>query len=260
MKGFHSIDIRKIMKKVLFLVGVFSVFAYAEVRIYGAGGPASAVKELALDYEQKTGQKVSLIVGPPSTWIQEAKSQADIILSGSSLMMDNFVQQMEGKLDSKNIQVLNIREAGILVRPGNPKRIKGFKDLLDKKLKIIVINGSGQTSLYEDMALKSGKIANLIALRKNIAFIAPNTKVALEKWNSDSSMDVFITWKHWANVLGKDRAEFIPSGKENVIYRASEAVVVKDSPNASEAKKFLDFILSKEAQKVWETKGWIANP
>ncbi|AWI34856.1 extracellular solute-binding protein [Helicobacter apodemus] len=248
------------MKKVLFLVGVFSVFAYAEVRIYGAGGPASAVKELALDYEQKTGQKVTIIAAPPSTWIQEAKSQADIILSGSSIMMDNFVQQMEGKLDSKNIQVLNIREAGILVRPGNPKRIKGFEDLLNKKLKILVVNGSGQVGLYEDMALKNGKIENLIALRKNIAFVAPNTKIALEKWNSDSNIDVFIAWRHWANVLGKDKAEFIPSGKENVIYRASEAMVVKDSPNASEAKKFLEFITNKAAQKVWEAKGWIANP
>lgn len=61
MKGFHSIDIRKIMKKVLFLVGVFSVFAYAEVRIYGAGGPASAVKELALDYEQKQVKRLALL-------------------------------------------------------------------------------------------------------------------------------------------------------------------------------------------------------
>ncbi|MDE5592246.1 MAG: extracellular solute-binding protein [Helicobacter sp.] len=248
------------MKKILLLVGILSAFLYAEVRVYGPGGPASALKELALEYEQKTGQKVTIVAGPPSTWMQEAKTQADIIVSGSSIMMDNFIQQMEGKLDPKNIRVLNIREAGILVRPGNPKKIKGFQDLLDKKLKIIVVNGAGQVGLYEDMALKNGKIENLIALRKNIAFTAPNTKVALEKWNSDSSMDVLITWRHWANMLGKDKAEFIASGKDNVVYRASEAVIVNKSPNAKGAKKFLDFILSKEAQKIWEAKGWIANP
>lgn len=247
------------MKKTLLLTSIISAFLSAEVYVYGPGGPAPVLKELASMYEQKTGEKVVVTAGPASAWMEEAKSKADIIYSGNSAMMDTFISKFDGKISAEKIEVLNIREAGIIVRPNNPKKIKNFKDLLKKDIKIMVVNGAGQVGLYEDMALKHGKREKLIALRKNIKVFAPNSKAAVENWNNDSSIDALIIWKHWANTIGSDKAEFVKSGKGSVIYRASEIVVTNDSANADQAQKFIDFVKSPEAQKVWVEKGWIST-
>lgn len=246
-----------IMKKIALFTALIGAFLNAEVYVYGPGGPAPVLKELASMFEQKSGEKVIVTAGPASAWMDEAKAKADIIFSGNSAMMDTFVSKLGGKISAEKIEVLNIREAGIIVRPNNPKKIKKFKDLLKKDVKIMVVNGAGQVGLYEDMALKHGKRENLVALRKNIKVFAPNSKSAVESWNNDSSIDALIIWKHWAKTIGKDKAEFVRSGKSSVIYRASEIVITNDSPNQAKARAFIDFIQSKEAQKVWEEKGWI---
>lgn len=248
-----------IMKKIALFTAIIGAFLNAEVYVYGPGGPAPVLKELSSMYEQKTGEKVIVTAGPASAWMDEAKAKADIIYSGNSAMMDTFVSKLDGKISAEKIEVLNIREAGIIVRPNNPKKIKKFKDLLREDLKIMVVNGAGQVGLYEDMALKYGKRENLITLRKNIKVFAPNSKLAVESWNNDPSIDAIIIWKHWAKTIGKDKAEFVRSGKSNVIYRASEIVITNDSQNAEGARAFIDFVKSKEAQKVWEEKGWIEN-
>ncbi|RDU69948.1 hypothetical protein CQA62_00615 [Helicobacter cholecystus] len=247
------------MKKSLLFTTLMNVFLSAQIYVYGPGGPAPVLKELASIYEQKTGQEVIIIAGPASTWIDEAKIQADIIYSGNSAMMDTFISKMDGKISAEKIEVLNIRKAGIIVRPNNPKKIKNFKDLLKKDINIMVVNGAGQVGLYEDMALKYGKRENLVALRKNIKVFAPNSKIAVENWNNDSSIDALIIWEHWANAIGKDKAEFINSGKGSVMYRASEIVITNDSQNIQEAQDFINFIKSAEAQKVWVKEGWIST-
>lgn len=46
------------MKKYLFLSLVAASFLNAEVLVYGPGGPAPVMKELALKFEEKTKEKV----------------------------------------------------------------------------------------------------------------------------------------------------------------------------------------------------------
>lgn len=232
----------------------------AEVFIYGPGGPAPVLKKLAQEFNATSLEPVVVIAGPLSAWKDEAQKNADMIYSGNSAMMDSFLTLFGDKLSFSAIQVLNIREAGIIVRPGNPKKINHFKTLLKSDLKIMVVNGAGQVGLYEDMALKYGKRSNLVELRKNIQVIAENSKEALELWQNDPSIDAIIIWKHWATVLGSQEAEFVQVGKTNVMYRACEIAITNDSTKKEIAQKFLDFIQSKEAQKVWVEEGWIANP
>lgn len=245
------------MKKTALFATLIGMFLNAEVYVYGPGGPAPVLKELASMYEQKTGEKIIVTAGPASVWMDEAKAKADIIYSGNSAMMDTFISKFDGKISAEKIEVLNIREAGIIVRPNNPKKIKNFKDLLKKDVKIMIVNGAGQVGLYEDMALKHGKRENLVALRKHIKVFAQNSKLAVESWNNDPSIDALIIWKHWANTIGSEKAEFVKSGKGSLIYRASEIVIANDSPNAKQAQDFINFIKSDEAQKVWVEKGWI---
>lgn len=150
--------------------------------------------------------------------------------------------------------MLNISQAGIIVRPNNPKKINSFKDLLKSGVKVMIVNG--QVGLYEDIALKNGQRLDLVALRKNIQIFAKNSKQALDLWDQDPSIDALIIWKHWAEAMGEKKVHFI--SQDHIIYRASEIVITNDSKKKEIAQKFIDFLQSKEAQKTQEA-GWMAN-
>lgn len=247
------------MRKSLLISLLSLASLYAEVFVYGPGGPAPVLKKLAEQFNATSTEKVIVQAGPAPSWMEEAKTKADLIFSGNSSMMDAFVINMNGKINPSQIQVLNIRQAGIIVRPNNPKKINTFEDLLKSGVKVMIVNGAGQVGLYEDMALKNGKRSNLLALRKNIQVFAKNSKQALELWDQDPSIDALIIWKHWAKTMGEKKAKFISLNQDNVIYRASEIVITNDSKKKEIAQKFIDFLQSKEAQKVWEEAGWMAN-
>ncbi|PAF47910.1 hypothetical protein BKH41_06480 [Helicobacter sp. 12S02232-10] len=239
----------------LSLIALGAILNAQTLNVYGPGGPAPAIKELAKTYEAKTGNQINIIAGPTPIWKEEALKNADIFFSGSSLMMDEFANIFSSKINLKNTQVLNIRESGILVRPNNPKKIHSFDDLLKQGVGVLVVDGSGQPGLWEDMALKNGNISNLEKLRKNILVFAKNSAEALKSWNQDKNIDAMIIWKHWQN----DGAKFIPAGKNYVIYRAAEIVIANDAQNKKLAQEFIDFIRSNQAQKIWVQKGWIAR-
>ena len=230
--------------------------AHADLLVYGPGGPAPVLKELAAQFEAQKGQKVQIIAGPTPQWINDAKVNADIIFAGNSSMMDGFIKAMPNSLNVKDVEVLNIREAGIVVRKNNPKNIKKFADILKDGIKVMVVDGAGQVGLYEDMALKGANQQNLVKLRENIAYYAPNSKLAVERWNSDESIDALIIWSHWAKVLGDKKAEFVSLKDDAVIYRSAEIAVTINSQNKAIAQEFVKFVQSKEAQKVWIKWGW----
>lgn len=243
------------MKKIIISSLIAASFLNAEILVYGPGGPAPVIKELAKKFEEKTKEKVTVIAGPTSSWIDKAKENADLIYSGNTSMMDDFIKKIPN-LSLENLNVLNVRPSGMIVRPNNPKNIKNFDDILKDGVNIMVVDGAGQVGLYEDMALKSGKRENLVKLRKNIKIYAKNSKVAVDEWNNNQDIDVLIIWSHWAKALG-DKALFIKDNKV-VIYRAAEIAPTQKGLQNKQALEFVNFIQSKEAQKVWKKYTWRA--
>ncbi len=81
------------MKKILILSLAAASFINAEILVYGPGGPAPVLKELALKFEEKTKEKVIVTAGPTSAWIDKAKENADLIFSGNTSMMDDFAKK-----------------------------------------------------------------------------------------------------------------------------------------------------------------------
>ena len=259
---FSSLEIkgeRMRLKRVMLSLGMVALLGSglkADIMVYGPGGPAPVLKELAKQFEEQTKQKIQIVAGPTPSWIEKAKKDADIIFAGNSSMMDGFIKALPKQVDAQNIQVLNIRQAGIVVRPNNPKKIKKFDDVLQKGVKVMVVDGAGQVGLYEDIALRKGRQENLSALRKNIVFYAPNSKAAVEKWNGDKDIDVLIIWSHWAKTLGSESAAFIPLKADEVIYRAAEIAISNTSKQKDKAEQFVAFIQSKDAQQIWQKWGW----
>src|ERR1019366_6697459 len=87
-----------------------------------------------------------------------------------------------------------VRPAGILVRKGNPKKIKSLADLAQPGVRILDVNGAGQVGLWEDLA---GRMGLIPAIQKNIAASVRNSVQALDQWRSDLTLDAWITCESW---------------------------------------------------------------
>ncbi|GBU15853.1 MULTISPECIES: extracellular solute-binding protein [Methylobacteriaceae] len=236
------------------LVGVARA-APDTVRVYGPGGPLPAVKEAAETFGKARGIDVQVTAGPTPGWIDKAKQDADVVYSGSEAMMSEFVALMPDQIDSKAAQPLYLRPAAILVRPGNPGRITGLRDLLKPGHRIVVVNGSGQGGLWEDVAGRLGDVETVRAFRRNIALVAKTSADAKQAWLSDTNLDAWLIWNIWqvANQTVADQVEIEP---EYRIYRDTGVAVTKRGSEKEGAKAFADYLASPEAARIFAKWGW----
>ena len=226
----------------------------AGLRVYGPGGPAPAMKEAAKVFEQKTGTPVVVTAGPTPEWIEQAKSDADLVYSGSETMMTDFAQAMEAQIDETRVEPLYLRPFAILVRPGNPKTIKGLSDLFRPGHRVIVVNGAGQNGVWEDAAGRQGDIESVRALRKNIVKYAKNSALAKQAWTEDPSLDAWLIWNIW-QVANPTLADVVPVEKDYVIYRDTGIVVTQKGDLSPAAKQFMDFLKSPDGATIFQKWG-----
>jgi accessory colonization factor AcfC len=235
-----------------------SVALGQELRVYGPGGPEPAIREAAAQFGAAHGVKVIVTAGPTAKWIAQAKTDADVIYSGSETMMTDFVEAMGGELVPATVTPLYLRISAILVRPGNPKHIGKFADLLAPGVKVLVVNGAGQNGLWEDIAGRRGKVATVKALRKNIALFTKNSGEAAEAWKTDSSFDAWLTWTIWQ---GESRgvADVIPIEPDLRIYRDAGVGLTRRGQEKPVAREFAAYLAGPEGARIFKKMGWIVE-
>lgn len=240
---------------ILFMTVSFSTQAQTQtaLQVFGPGGPAPAMKACASVYEKEKGVKVNINAGPLEKWNEQAGT-ADLFYSGSENMMDSFSEKLTN-LDASTIQTHYLRPSAILVRPKNPKKIKGIKDLVKQPLKIIVVNGAGQVGMWEDIVggLKSAEALN--KFRGNIVFAAKNTGEAEKKWNEDTTIDAWLVFNIWGT-RNPESAQIIPTEKNLTIYRSMGTALSNTSKQKDQAVEFVNFVKSKTCRKLFEKEGW----
>jgi accessory colonization factor AcfC len=228
------------------------------LRAYGPGGPAPAMREAAKVFGLKKGIKVEINAGPTPTWKDQSTKDADLIFSGSEYMMTDFVQKdLPGLIDAATIRTLYLRPSAILVRPGNPKGIKGIKDLAKPGLRILVVQGAGQVGMWEDVAGRTGNVKLVDAVRRNIGFFAPNSAEAKKLWGSDLTYDVWLIWTIWQKESPAS-ADLIKIEPENTVYRSCGIAITNRSERKVLAKEFVDFLHSTVGQAIFVKWGWMA--
>ncbi len=230
----------------------------ADLRVYGPGGPAPAMKEAAAAFGKARGIEVEVTAGPTPRWIETARTDADLVYSGSETMMTDFVAAMDGKLRSEDVRPLYLRPSAILVRPGNPKGIRGLKDLFEPGHRVLVVNGAGQNGLWEDMAGRLGDIASVRALRGNIVGFAPNSAEAKKAWTEDASLDAWIIWNIWERE-SPDLADVVEVEPEYRIYRDTGIAPTQKGKTKELAKKFVEFLESDEGATIFQRWGWLMS-
>jgi accessory colonization factor AcfC len=173
-------------------------------------------------------------------------------------MMTDLVEQMAGEVLPETVTPLYLRVAAILVRPGNPRKISRFEDLLAPGLKIVVVNGAGQNGLWEDVAGRRGDIRTVRAFRKNIALFAKTSADATQAWNSEPSFDAWLTWTIWKGEA-HGVADVVPLAPELRIYRDAGVALTRRGREKPAAREFAAFLSSPEGARIFQTMGWITE-
>ncbi|EZP77770.1 hypothetical protein CP98_01539 [Sphingobium yanoikuyae] len=225
------------------------------IHVYGPGGPAPAMKEAAATFGKANGVEVIVTAGPTPEWTGAMKADGDVIYSGSEVMMSDFVGTFAGTIMPATVTPLYMRPVGILVRPGNPKHIRGFADLLKPGIKIAVVDGAGQQGMWEDIAGKDGDIATLKTFRGNIMLYAKNTALALKGWEADPSIDAWVTFPIWAKA-NPGVADVVPLEANRRVYRDAGVALTARGNDKPSAMAFVRFLSSPQGAAIFRKWGW----
>lgn len=229
-------------------------YAAEPLHVYGPGGPLPAMKEAAAAFGQAHGIQVDVVAGPTPQWIDQAKANADLIFSGSEVMMSDFITALPS-IDTQTVQPLYLRPAAILVRPGNPGHITGVADLLKPGHRVLVVNGAGQQGLWEDVVGRLGDIRSVRAFRANIAVSAANSGQARQTWISDPSIDAWLIWTIWQRA-NPTLADQVPVEPQFAIYRDTGIALTKQGEARPEARAFAAFLASPQGSAIFAKWGW----
>jgi accessory colonization factor AcfC len=233
--------------------GERSIFAQeGGLRIYGPQGPSAPMKECAEIFSKKYGTKAEVLTGPGPTWISRAREEADIVYEGAEYCLTRFMGQYPCLVDEGTRTSLYPRAGGILVRKGNPKKIKSLADLAQDRIRLLVVNGSDQAGLWEDMAGARGLIPDL---QERIWVTAATCAEAAEKWKTVMTLDAWITFASWHYPL-KELTDLVPLPKEERICRGTCLVATNFYKNKEAARRFIDFLKTEEGHAVFRKWGW----
>ena len=227
----------------------------ATIHVYGPNGPAPAMTECANTFSALSDANVIVTSGPTSQWMQAASRDADLFYSGSENMMTDFTSMFSAQIDQATIDPIYVRTAVIMVHPGNPKRIKDFDDLLRPGVTVMIVQGSGQTGLWEDIAGRAGDVAIIRALRRNIVAFEPDTTTAHGVWNGPNPPDAWIALasEHGAH---PDESEVIKLQRNLLIIRDAGIALTKAGESKQLAKMFYDFVHSSTGAAIFKRWGW----
>lgn len=229
------------------------------LKVYGPTSPVPAMTEAAAVFQRRENVKVELVPGPIEFWSQAAAKDADLIYATADFMMSRFLRTEEFQLDPASVTSLYMRPSAILVRPNNPKKIRDFPDLLNPGVRVMVVTGSGQTALWEDMAGKLGDVRALRTLRANIVLFARNSDEAARAWKERNDIDAWITWNIWFMPL-RDRANLVPVSREYRIFRQASIAITQRGKTKPAAAKFVELLTSQEGAQIFTSWGWTPPP
>ncbi|MDN3609958.1 substrate-binding domain-containing protein [Vibrio ostreicida] len=226
------------------------------INVYGPGGPDTALRSAARAFSEKRGIDVNVIAGPESKWSASAQSNADIIFGSSEQSMSAFIETYPFITD-QDVEPVYLRRAVIAVPKGNPKKISGVQDLLDKSVSIIVTEGLGVyntsgTGVWEDVAGRNGSLQDIKNFRRKIVAYAKGSGASFKAFK-EKNADAWITWIHWP-LNHSDIVDYVEIEPERRIYR--DLTLAKAQGADPKTQEFIDFIKSEEGKPYFSREGW----
>ena len=241
--------------------GIMAAGASAQevLHLYGPLGLNPAIEDAAVAYAARNDVKLEVVTGPTSEWSGQAKNNGDLVYCTGEFIMSDFVRSGDVPVDEASVRPRYLRPSAILVRPDNPKDIRDFPDLLRPGMRVMLVNGSGKTGLWENMTGKLQSLTNLVALQKNIVLCAAGTDEAMKAWRERNDIDAWLTWNVW-HMPRRDSAMLVPISKDYLIYRECSISLTERGKQNQLAAGFVDFLASREGAGIFNSWGWMRPP
>ncbi|MCH3949706.1 MAG: molybdate ABC transporter substrate-binding protein [Acidaminococcus sp.] len=237
-----------------------------ELNIFAAASMTESLQDIQKKYEAATpGVKLVLTLDSSGELKRQIESGAacDVFISASPKQMNQLDKEADPKLNPKHLDFIdhatrkNFLENKVVlsVPKGNPKQIKNFDDLIKRlpsgSLKLAIGNqdvpvGQYTQKIFAYYKLNPSDIESSLSYGSNVKEVTTQVKEALV----DAGI-IYGTDAAAAKLQVIDQAT--PEMCGQVIYPVA---VLKNSAHAKEAKAFVDFLSSEDAQKIFKEKGF----
>ncbi len=222
------------------------------LRAYGPGGPLTPVRGCGERFARARGVKVVVDGGPEERWVEQAGRDGDVVFAAAEHLLSDLVRRRPGLVDASTRVSLYDRRAAILVRRGNPRKLRSIQDLAREGVKLLDVNGAGQVGLWEDLAGRHGLIP---ALQRNIVLSVTNTAEAIAAWRDRPELDAWITFASWHDRL-RDEADLVELPASERLFRGTPAALLARTGQRELGLAFLAFLQSEECHAVFRAAGW----
>ena len=225
----------------------------AEVKVFAAASLTDSLRELATTYQKETGVKVSLNLGASSTLARQIEegAPADIFFSADEAKMDRL--ENRGLLVKETRQSRLSNSLVLIVAAADGAPVQSPQDLAKPGIKRIALGdpkavpaGVYAREYLEKLGLWSAIVSKVVAVE--------NVRAALAAVESGDA-DVGIVYKTDAMISKKVRVAFEVPAAEGPKIRYPMALL-KEARAQDAAAKFLEFLASEEATRVFVKYGF----
>jgi sulfate transport system substrate-binding protein len=246
----------------------------AELSLVAYSTPREAYAKL-IPLFQKTpaGQDVNFTQSYGSSGEQtravKAGLKADIVALSLAPDVDELVSagMVDAKWKKQSYKGMATNSVVVfVVRDGNPKKIRGWNDLLRSDVEVVTPNpftsGGARWNVMAAYGAwrKAGKTdkqaqANLLNLFRNVVVQDTSARASLNTFNSGKG-DVLLAYENealFARTQGLDLQFVIPKA---TILIENPIAVIKSSPDKAAANAFLRFLRTPAAQQVFADNGY----
>lgn len=254
---------------VVFITWVVMAFSFSfvpslrgeELLVFAGAAGKPPTEEAARVFEKKTGTKVNVTFGGSGFVLSQMAlaKRGDIYFPGSSDYME--LAKKKGLVFPETEQRVVYLVPAIGVQKGNPKGVRGLRDLTRPGLRVAIANPEGVcVGLYAVEVIETNlTVAEKAAFRNNLV----NYTESCEKTATAISLkaaDAVLGWEvfqHW----DPDRIEVIPLKAEEITRIGYIPVGVSTlTKNRALAQKFIDFLLSAEGKEIFKKYHYLMSP
>ena len=246
------------MKKILILLAIFAnVSIYAQtVRIAAAANLKYIFDEVKSKYIAKNpASKIEVVLGSSGALYQQITNgnTFDLFFAADKVFPDKLKQQ--NAIDGD----VTIYALGKLVLWSNSIDVsKGINVILDKSVNKIAI-AKPETAPYGERSVECLKYYQLYDKVKEKLVIADNIAQAAQFASTGNTEVGFIALALALAPDMKDKGKYFVLDTKSYKPVEQACVLLKESAKNAEAKKFMQFVLSKECKYIFEKYGFIVN-
>lgn len=237
------------------------VLSARELLVFAGAASRPPMEEVVRLFEEEAGARVRVTYGGSGYVLSQMimAKKGDLYFSGSSDYME--AAKKKGVVLPETERKVVYLVPAINVQRGNPKGIKGLKDLTIPDLRVAIANPEGVCvgAYAVEIIEKHFTVSEKAALRRNLV----NYTESCEKTATAVSLkavDAVIGWsvfEHWDPI----RIETIPLEPSEVIRVGYLPIAVsRYSDDPVLAKRFIEFLLSDKGKAVFRKYKYFISP